>query len=142
MEGWRVDGLTADDRSPVVYDTGALLAAERNDRRFLVVHWRFLEKKRELILPSPVLAQAWRGGSRQATLGRVLKSCAVEPTSEATARNAGVILGLSRTSDAIDAIVVATAIAYNATIVTTDPDDIGLLWGASGTKRKLALISL
>lgn len=118
------------------------MAAERNDRRFLSLHLRFLQAKRELIVPSPVLAQVWRGGGRQASLAKVFKSCFIEPTSEAAARNAGVILGLSQTSDAVDAIVVATAIAYNAAVVTTDPDDIGLLWGASGTKRKLAMIAL
>jgi predicted nucleic acid-binding protein len=125
-----------------VYHAGALLAAEQQDRRFLVVHWRFLQAKRELIIPSPVLARVWRGGGRQAALAKVLKPCFIEPTSEATAHNAGVLLGLSRTSDAVDAIVVATAIAYDATIVTTDPDDIKLLWGASGTKGKLALIAV
>jgi hypothetical protein len=126
----------------VVYDAGALMAAERDDRRFLITHRRLLQAGREPVVPSPVLTQVWRGGNRQATLSRVLKWSVIEPTSEDTARNAGVILGLSRTSDAVDAIVVATAIAYDATIVTTDPDDLSLLWGASGTKQKLALITL
>jgi predicted nucleic acid-binding protein len=118
------------------------MAAERHDRKFRSVHARFLQDKRELIVPSPVLTQIWRGGNRQARLGRMLKSCVIEPTAEVTARNAGVLLGLSRTSDAIDAIVVVTAIAYGGTIVTSDPDDLGLLWGASGSKRKLQLITV
>jgi predicted nucleic acid-binding protein len=134
--------LTVINRSPVVYDSGALLALERHDHRMRSLHLRFLEAERDVVVPSPVLTQVWRGGARQARLGKALKWCLIEPTSEVTARNAGVLLGHSKTSDAVDAIVVVTAIDYRATIVTTDPGDLGLLWGASGTKRKPALITL
>jgi len=57
-----------------------------------------------------------------------------------TARNAGVILGRSRSSDAVDAIVVATALVRDALIVTSDPDEIALMWGMSGTVLKLAVL--
>lgn len=69
-------------------------------------------------------------------LVKALRGCFVEATSEVVARNAGVILGRARCSDAVDAIVVATALAHDALIVTSDPDDIGLLWGASGIASK------
>ena len=120
----------------VVYDAGALLAAERNDRGFLSVHLTFVRQERMIVVPSPVLTEAWRGGGRQATLGRLLKACVIEPTSEVTARNAGVILGRGRSSDAVDAIVVATALTYDALIETSDPEDMALLWGAAGVSSK------
>ena len=43
---------------------------------------------------------------------------------ETLAKQAGVLLGLSRTTDAVDAIVVATAVALRAAIVTSDVGDI------------------
>jgi len=109
---------------PLVYDAGALLAAERNDRKFLVIHKSALLAGRNVLVPTPVLAQAWRGGAEQAVLAKVLKGCEVLSTDEDIARHAGVLLGRSDTADAIDAIVVATAIRYAATVVTSDPKDL------------------
>jgi len=120
----------------VVYDAGALLAADRNDREFLAAHLLFVRQDRAIVVPSPVLAQVWRGGGRQASLSRLLRACVVEPTREAIARNAGVILGRARLSDAVDGIVVATALKFDALIVTSDPGDMTLLWGASGVTSK------
>jgi hypothetical protein len=110
--------------SPLVYDAGALLAAERNNRKFLVLHKSALLASRHVLVPAPVLAQAWRGGAGQAVLAKVLKGCAVLPTDEDTAKQAGVLLGRSGTSDAVDAIVVATAAQLAATVVTSDPKDL------------------
>lgn len=132
--------MIIEDRSPVVYDAGALLAAERNDRTFLAIHTRLLQAECEVFVPAPVLAQVWRGTARQAPMSRVLKACHIEATSETVARNAGVLLGRSRTSDAVDAIVVATAIDYAALLATSDPDDLNLLWGVSRTSLKPAMI--
>jgi len=126
----------------VVYDTGALLAADRGDDRFQVLHLCCLRQDVTPVVPAPVLAQVWRGGTRQARLSKALQGCTVEPTSEVTARNAGVLLGRGRSSDAVDAIVVATALAHDALIVTSDPQDIALLWGASGTRSKLAVLAV
>lgn len=120
---------------PVVYDAGALLAAERDDRLFRLAHRRFLDKECRIVVPTPVLTQAWRGGSRQALLSRILRPCSVLPTSEGLAREAGVLLGRSHTSDAVDAIVVATALRLNALVVTSDPDDLDLLWRSAETGK-------
>lgn len=113
---------------PVVYDSGALIAAERDEPRLRAAHRQFLGEERRIVVPAPVLTQVWRGGPRQARLTWTLRGCEVEPTTETTARAGGVLLGRSRTSDAVDAIVVATAQRVGALIVTSDPDDIDLLW--------------
>jgi hypothetical protein len=117
--------------SPLVYDAGALLAAERNDRKFLVMHKMALLAGRHVFVPAPVLAQAWRGGAGQAVLAKMLKGCAVLPADEDLAKRAGVLLGLSGTADAVDAIVVATAIKLVATVVTSDPKDLRILSDAA-----------
>jgi hypothetical protein len=116
---------------PVVYDAGALLAAERGDDRMRALHRRFLLHGIAPEVPSPVLTQAWRGGARQVGLARVLKGCAVLPTDAEIAKHAGVLLGLSGTSDAVDAIVVATAVKLAATVVTSDPKDLQALSDAA-----------
>ena len=56
----------------VTYDAGALIAANRNDRRMWALHAGFLALKTSPAGPTPVLAEAWRGGSRQASLARFL----------------------------------------------------------------------
>jgi predicted nucleic acid-binding protein len=116
---------------PLVYDAGALLAAEKNDRKVLVMHKTALLAGRNVLVPTPVLAQAWRGGAGQTVLARVLKGCEVLATDEDIAKHAGVLLGRSRTADAVDAIVVATAIRYAATVVTSDPKDLQQLSDAA-----------
>lgn len=123
---------------PAIYDAGALVAAERGDRRFFARHKTAAELERLLVVPSPVLAQAWRGGPRQANLARALQECTILPTAEATAKAAGVLLGRTRTSDAVDAIVVATALELDAVVVTSDPDDLGKL--AAAVDAELTLI--
>lgn len=126
----------------VLYDAGALVAAERNDEQFRSIHQRFVEQKRTLVVPAPVLTQVWRASPRQARLSWALRSCTVEPTTEAIARYAGLLLGRSGLSDAVDAIVVATAHRRGAVIVTSDPDDIGTLWNAAETTTQVPLIVL
>jgi PIN domain len=127
---------------PVVYDTGALVAAERGDRRFRAIHERYLALRREIIVPAPVLTQAWRDGGRQVRLSRLLRGCLVEPTSVDTAKAAGALLGRSRTADAVDAIVVATALTWHATIVTSDPDDLAHLGDVAASRRPVVLITV
>lgn len=115
----------------LIYDAGALLAAERNNRQFLSIHKAALLKGRRIAVPAPVLAQAWRGGAGQAVMAKVLKGAEVLPTDEDIARQAGVLLGLTGTSDPVDAIVVATAVRYTATVVTSDPKDLRVLIDAA-----------
>ncbi|MBM7787109.1 PIN domain-containing protein [Tenggerimyces flavus] len=113
-----------DTTSPLVYDAGALVAAEKGSRRLLLLHTEALASGREITVPSPVLAQVWRGDSRQARLAWVLRGCQIDPSDEEIAKQAGVLLGRSRTRDAIDAIVVATAWKRRAGVVTSDPGDL------------------
>ena len=107
----------------VVYDTGALLAAERNDPQLLVIHRRLLSQRLQPVVPAVVLAQAWRGGP-QPRMSLVLKGCTIAPDSELVARAAGALCALSGTGDVVDAIVVITAGRSGSTIITSDPDDI------------------
>ena len=90
----------------VTYDAGALLAAERNDRPMWAMHARFLEREVSPVVPAPVLAQAWRGGQRQASMSQLLRLCEVEAMDEAQARAVGVLARRSVSSDVVDLAVV------------------------------------
>jgi predicted nucleic acid-binding protein len=108
----------------VTYDTGALVAAERNDRRMWALHAEFLNSEIVPVVPAPVLAEAWRGGARQASLSRLLAMCAVEPMSEEQARRVGVLAGKAAHDDVVDVTVVEGAMRRNDAVVTSNRDHI------------------
>jgi predicted nucleic acid-binding protein len=106
-----------------VFDTGALIAAERGKQRAA----RFLRLARihraRVLVPLPVVAEWWRGRSdvREDILAatEVVGSLAV-------VKAAGVALSALKHVDArltIDAIVMAIAALADAIVMTGDPDD-------------------
>ena len=122
-----------------MYDTGALFASERGNDRMWTLHRRALERSIQPLVPVAVLAQAWRGGP-QHNLSRLLRGCQVLPDSEGLGRLAGRMCGLARTSDVVDALVVATAIELDARVVTSDPDDLQHL--SASVNQKLAMYTV
>ncbi len=93
----------------IVYDTGALLAAERFNPDFLALHDELTSARIRPLVPVVVLAQAWRGGP-QHQISRVLKACDILPDDQRTGRAAGVACAASGTADVVDAIVIVTAV--------------------------------
>ncbi|GAA2639982.1 PIN domain-containing protein [Paractinoplanes durhamensis] len=124
---------------PYVYDAGALLAIDRDNRRMWIVHHLAVEEGRRLLVPAIVVAQAWRDARRQVQLGRFLHSCEVVPVGVETAKAAGVLCGKAGTRDVVDAAVVTVALAYGAIVFTSDPDDITQLGAAAETKPGLVV---
>jgi predicted nucleic acid-binding protein len=108
----------------VTYDTGALVAAERNDRRMWALHAAFLAEEIVPTVPAPVLAEAWRGGSRQASLARLLAMCDVEPMTEPRAKAVGELVGRTSHKDISDVAVIEGARRRGDSVVTSDPDDL------------------
>jgi predicted nucleic acid-binding protein len=106
-------------------DSGALIAAEK-DLRVEAVIRKYLREGARILIPAPSIAEAIRGGSKDAAANRLIKAVNhVADTSEAIARDAGRRLGSKRSSKTIDALIVTTAEAYLATdILTSDPTDI------------------
>ena len=106
-----------------VFDTGALIAAERGKERAS----RFLRLVRigraRVLVPLPVVAEWWRG--RTGVREEILAASHVVATVE-IAQTAGVALAHARAARAeltIDAIVMATAALLDAIVVTGDPRD-------------------
>jgi predicted nucleic acid-binding protein len=108
-------------------DAGALIAVERKDERMKALLERILAQPEAVIhVPAGVVAQAFRDGSRQVRLMRLLKGSQTQVVAleEETAQAAGVLLGLRGTSDVVDASVVICARRYRQPVVTTDLDDL------------------
>ena len=120
----------------LVYDTGALLAAERRHRGLWALHEQSLAGGIRPIVPVVVLAQAWRG-TPHANLSRLLRGCQVMPDTEELGKAAGALCGRAGTSDVIDGLVVVTALRLDALVVTSDPADLQHL--ASSLHSKLVL---
>lgn len=111
----------------VVLDSGPLSMWADADRRVLSI----LEAAQQVggiaFVPTVCLVESLTGGPGDANLNRRLKGARVVPLGEADARSAAsrrvVVVG----SDAADPAVVATAARLRATVVTTDPRDMGPL---------------
>jgi hypothetical protein len=123
----------------LTYDTGALLAAEGNNRRMWAIHRRAIERSHIPTVPATVLAQGWRGGP-QPLLSRLLDMCAVEPLEETSARLSGALLARAKMTDIIDAHVVVGALRRGDAIVSSDRPDIGSLAQAVG--RRINIIAI
>ncbi|HZY06320.1 MAG TPA: hypothetical protein VFE69_01200 [Ilumatobacteraceae bacterium] len=121
----------------VTYDTGALVAADRNDRRMWALHAGFLAEEVSPTVPAPVLAAAWRGGSRRANLARFLALCSLEPLSERHAKAVGVLAGKADHDDIVDVTVVEGAIRRHDAIVTSNRTNIRKITDA--VRAKIAI---
>ncbi len=121
----------------VTYDTGALIAAERNDRRMWALHAGLLAEEVAPIVPAPVLAEAWRGGPRQANLVRLLSMCDVEWMTEDQARKVGVLVGHSGHDDVVDVTVVEGALRRGDAVVTTNREHIEKVGEAAGVTLRI-----
>lgn len=125
--------------SGVIYDAGALIAAERRSRSMWNYHLSALEDGLRPRLSTAVLGQVWRGGP-QPLLSRFLRGCLIVPLDEHDARAAGVALARSGTDDVIDAVVVVSALPRKHVIVTSDPDDLQRVADALGGELLLHVV--
>jgi predicted nucleic acid-binding protein len=124
----------------LVYDTGALISAERGDRRLWALHARALQRNVRPIVPAGCLVEAWHSG-RVPNVSRLLDGCEVEELGESAAKRAGVLR--QKCDDAvgpIDAMVVESAVRRKAAVVTSDRADIESL--ASAANRSVQIIDV
>jgi predicted nucleic acid-binding protein len=110
-----------------VFDTGALIAAERGKQRahrfFELVHIG----RARILVPLPVIAEWWRG--RSDVRDEILGATEIV-TSVPAAKAAGVALAKVKDVNArltIDAIVMATAALADAVVITGHAADFGEL---------------
>lgn len=111
----------------LVADAGLLVEVEKEARRARRALAEASRQRLAVLVPAPVLSQVWRGGrGRQVLVTRLLQleEVTVVPHDEDLALATGVLLGQSGTSDVVDAAVVALARRHDATVATSDPDDL------------------
>jgi hypothetical protein len=114
----------------VTYDSGALIAAERSERRIWARHRTLLLRRIVPTIPAPVIAQCWRGTARQAQLARLLAGCEIESLDDTKARATGILAGRARTADVVDATVVEGALRRGDLIISSDEDDLAAIAAA------------
>jgi predicted nucleic acid-binding protein len=124
----------------LIYDTGALTAAERNDRRMWALHARALQRGVQPRVPAGCVVEAWRGG-RQANLARMLSGCETDTLTDEAARRAGALRrGVAAEAGPVDATVAEAAIRRHAAVVTADRGDIELF--AHAARRRIEIIDI
>jgi len=114
----------------LILDSGAVLALASGNERARQFVRRAISARAAVIVPAVVVAETTRGGPRDATVNRVIKTVEdVAPVTEDVAREAGRLLAGARKSNAtMDALVVASAARRESTIILTgDIDDITAL---------------
>lgn len=88
-------------------------------------------------MPTPVLAEAWRSGSRQASPVRLLALCTTEPLTDEHARAVGSLGARSGHDDIVDVTVVEGAVRRHDAVVTSNPTHIRKI--ADATRARLTI---
>ena len=121
----------------VTYDAGALVAADRGERRMWARHRALLARREVPTAPAPVVAQTWRGGRRQALLARLLVGCDVEALDDDQARAVGALAGRAAVTDIVDVTVVEGALRRHDLVVTSDTQNLVAIAAAAGRRLEL-----
>jgi hypothetical protein len=125
--------------SQIILDAGALIALERADRSMWLRYERAVRTGERLVTHAGVVGQVFRGGPRQAGLGRALAGVNVASLDDRLGREAGRLLARTKTRDVIDAALVLLA-RDGDTILTSDLADIRPLASAAGIDLDLVLV--
>jgi Ser/Thr protein kinase RdoA (MazF antagonist) len=125
----------------VTYDTGALIAADRNDRRIWALHVGFVAEEVVPTVPAPVVAEAWRGGPRQASLARMLAGCEIENLTAHQARRVGELAGRANHEDVVDvAVVEGAGRREDDVILTSNESHIRKIVAATGKRIRIETV--
>jgi hypothetical protein len=122
--------------TPVVYDAGVLVAADRNVRTVWAEHRVRLEAGIIPAVPAPVVSQVSRSPA-QVQLRRLLRGCEVVSLTERRAHAAGQLLGRAGSADVVDAAVAQLAADLRADVVTGDQADIRRLLDLTGSSSRI-----
>jgi hypothetical protein len=121
----------------VSYDSGALIAADKGERRMWARHRALLMLREVPTVPAAVVVQSWRGTNRQAQLARLLTGCLVESLDHDHAGAAGVLATQAATTDVVDACVVEGALRRGDLVVSSDEDDLRRIASAVGRRLEI-----
>ena len=121
-----------------ILDAGALIALDRGERDTWALIAEVQRAGQRPVVVAPIIAQAWRGGGRQARLAQVLSGTEVVVADNLPSRRAGELLAVAATSDVLDALVALVAADRpGCEVLTSDPDDIHHLLDSLKVKRHI-----
>lgn len=109
----------------LTFDTGALIAIERRRQRMSEILAAARTLRVRITVPAIVVAEWWRG--QRGPVSRILEAAIVEELTEPLARIAGEALAETGGSNAVDAIVVASAAQRGDVVYTADVKDLSAL---------------
>src|SRR4051812_45879022 len=93
--------------SGISFDTGALIALARGEKRMRTVLLAAQERRAVITVSTAVLAEWWREDTKRSRM--ILARTNVEPVSERVARVAGEAMAVVKSATVVDAIVMASA---------------------------------
>lgn len=110
----------------ITFDAGALIAIERRSTRMQALLEEIDRRNWQVAIPAGAVAQAWRGGSRQARIAALLidERTEVVALDDPVARAVGLLCGRSGHADVVDVSVALCARQRNLHVVTSDPADL------------------
>jgi rRNA-processing protein FCF1 len=106
----------------VTFDTGMLIALERRKADALALLRACRLSRARITIPAAVIAEWWRGAHPT-----LLESASLEPLTPQLAQQAGLLLARTGRSNAVDAIVIASAAQRGDLVITSDYDDLSAL---------------
>jgi len=114
-----------------VFDAGAFVALERRSPLLLGILDEALHGTVEVVLPRTVIAQVWRGGPRQANVGRLISAgragggpVIIDELTAGRAKQIGVTIGATSHPDIVDVHVALAATERGHAVLTSDDGDI------------------
>jgi len=117
-----------------VFDAGAFIALERRAPLLLGILDEALRGTVQIVLPRTVIAQVWRGGPRQANVGRLISAggrvrgpdgpVIIDELTAGRAKEIGVTIGKISHPDIVDVHVALAAAERGHAVLTSDDADI------------------
>jgi len=114
-----------------VFDAGAFVALERRSPLLLGILDEALHGTVEVVLPRTVIAQVWRGGPRQANVGRLISAgragggpVIIDELTPGRAKQIGITIGATSHPDIVDVHVALAAAERGHAVLTSDDGDI------------------
>jgi hypothetical protein len=125
----------------LVLDNEGLSRAATDRAMYIRLQAAYVDSRR-VVTSAAILAEALRGTPRDAGVQRVLNGIVVQPVTRSIGEQAGRLIGTARlgSGQAVDAIVVATALAEAGQVViaTSDLDNLTAL---VGDDKRIAVVA-